>query len=203
MRNRAIVPAFVAASLIYAVCASNAHAVELLNRMSLRMKSSAEAKCGAAVQKSAKQKGASEKKAGRNILKNLVSHIQKSSEPKCGKAKASPKQKSGKAKASPKQKGGSDKKGRRVILKSLVSHIQRAAEPKCGGKAKSSPKQKSDKAKASPKQKSSKAKASPKQKSSKGGKRARNLLDRVIGSLSPKCGCEPKAGPAPVAKVEA
>ena len=203
MRNRAIVPAFVAASLIYAVCASNAHAVELLNRMSLRMKSSAEAKCGAAVQKSAKQKGASEKKAGRNILKNLVSHIQKSSEPKCGKAKASPKQKSGKAKASPKQKSGkakaspkqkcgSDKKGRRVILKSLVSHIQRAAEPKCGGKAKASPKQKSDK-----------AKASPKQKSSKGGKRARNLLDRVIGSLSPKCGCEPKAGPAPVAKVEA
>ena len=60
MKNRAIVPAFVAVSLMYAVCVSNVPAVELLSRMTSKL-GKAEAKCGAAVQKSAKQKSAKQK----------------------------------------------------------------------------------------------------------------------------------------------
>ncbi|HAA72963.1 MAG TPA: hypothetical protein DCE55_27740, partial [Planctomycetaceae bacterium] len=118
MKNRAIVPAFVAVSLMYAVCVSNVPAVELLSRMTSKL-GKAEAKCGAAVQKSAKQKSAKQKsakqksakqkgKSGKkvhsNVFSGLVSQLHQSVAPKSGgKAKSSPKQKSA-AQKSAKQK---------------------------------------------------------------------------------------------------
>ena len=128
MKNRAIVPAFVAVSLMYAVCVSNVPAVELLSRMTSKM-GKAEAKCGAAVQKSAKQKGKSAKKSHRHVLSGLVSQIQKSVAPKSGgKAKSSPKQKSA-AQKSAKQKSAKQK-SKHAPLKDLLSHITGAVQPK-------------------------------------------------------------------------
>ena len=84
MKNRAIVPAFVAVSLMYAVCVSNVPAVELLSRMTSKL-GKAEAKCGAAVQKSAKQKSAKQKsaKSGGHV-RNLLNRVVRRAEPKCG-----------------------------------------------------------------------------------------------------------------------
>ena len=89
MKNRAIVPAFVAVSLMYAVCVSNVPAVELLSRMTSKL-GKAEAKCGAAVQKSAKQKSAKQKSAKQKSAKsaghvrNLLDRVVRRMEPKCG-----------------------------------------------------------------------------------------------------------------------
>ena len=163
MKNRAIVPAFVAVSLMYAVCVSNVPAVELLSRMTSKM-GKAEAKCGAAVQKSAKQKGKSAKKSHRHVLSGLVSQIQKSVAPKSGgKAKSSPKQKSA-AQKSAKQKSAKQK-SKHAPLKDLLSHITGAVQPK---------------------------QKSAKQKSAKSGGHVRNLLDRVVRRMEPKCGAEPQ-----------
>ena len=173
MKNRAIVPAFVAVSLMYAVCVSNVPAVELLSRMTSKL-GKAEAKCGAAVQKSAKQKG---KSAHSNILSGLVSHLQKSVAPKSGgKAKSSPKQKSA-AQKSAKQKSAKQK-SKHAPLKDLLSHITGAVQPK---------------------QKSAKQK-SAKQKSAKSGGHVRNLLNRVVRRAEPKCGAEVQGKKASAAK---
>ena len=214
MKNRAIVPAFVAVSLIYTVCVSNVPAVELLSRMTSKL-GKVEAKCGAEVQKSAKQKGdAAAKKSHRNVLRGLVSQIQKSIEPKSGgKAKASSKQKSA-AQKSAKQKSAAQKsakqKGGRVLLKDLMSHITGAVHPKQKSAKKKSAAQKSAKKKSaaqksakkkSAAQKSAKKKSaaqksakkkSAAQKSAKRNGHVRNLLDRVVRRMEPKCGCEPQ-----------
>ena len=186
MKNRAIVPAFVAVSLMYAVCVSNVPAVELLSRMTSKM-GKAEAKCGAAVQKSAKQKGKSTKKSHRHVLSGLVSQIQKSVAPKSGgKAKSSPKQKSA-AQKSAKQKSAKQKsakqKSKHAPLKDLLSHITGAVQPK----------------QKSAKQKSAKQK-SAKQKSAKSGGHVRNLLNRVVRRAEPKCGAEVQGKKASAAK---
>ena len=173
MKNRAIVPAFVAVSLMYAVCVSNVPAVELLSRMTSKL-GKAEAKCGAAVQKSAKQKSAKQKgkSAHSNILSGLVSHIQKSVAPKSGgKAKSSPKQKSA-AQKSAKQKSAKQK-SKHAPLKDLLSHITGAVQPK---------------------------QKSAKQKSAKSGGHVRNLLDRVVRRAEPKCGAEVQGKKASAAK---
>ena len=107
MKKRAIVPAFVAVSLMYAVCVSNVPAVELLSRMTSKL-GKAEAKCGAAVQKSAKQKSA--KHAS---LKDLLSHFTGAVQPK----QKSAKQKSAKSAGH---------------VRNLLDRVVRRAEPKCG-----------------------------------------------------------------------
>ena len=188
MKNRAIVPAFVAVSLMYAVCVSNVPAVELLSRMTSKL-GKAEAKCGAAVQKSAKQKSAKQKSAKQksakqksakqkgksahsNILSGLVSHLQKSVAPKSGgKAKSSPKQKSA-AQKSAKQKSAKQK-SKHAPLKDLLSHITGAVQPK---------------------------QKSAKQKSAKSGGHVRNLLNRVVRRAEPKCGAEVQGKKASAAK---
>ena len=181
MKNRAIVPAFVAVSLMYAVCVSNVPAVELLSRMTSKL-GKAEAKCGAAVQKSAKQKSAKQKgKSGKkvhsNVFSGLVSQLHQSVAPKSGgKAKSSPKQKSA-AQKSAKQKSAKQK-SKHAPLKDLLSHITGAVQPK----------------QKSPKQKSAK------QKSAKSGGHVRNLLDRVVRRAEPKCGCEVQGKKASAAK---
>ena len=157
MKNRAIVPAFVAVSLIYAVCVSNVPAVELLSRMTSKL-GKVEAKCGAEVQKSAKQKGdAAAKKSHLNVLRGLVSQIQKSIEPKSG----------GKAKASSKKKSAAQKSAKKK------SAAQKSAKKKSAA------------------QKSAKKKSAA-QKSAKRNGHVRNLLDRVVRRMEPKCGCEPQ-----------
>ncbi|MEE3369061.1 MAG: hypothetical protein VX346_06945 [Planctomycetota bacterium] len=198
MKNRAIVPAFVAVSLIYAVCVSNVPAVELLSRMTLKM-GKAEAKCGAAVQKSAKQKGESAKKSHRNVLSNLVSQIHKSVASKSGgKAKSSPKQKSA-AQKSAKQKSAAQKsakqKGNHTPLKDLLSQNTSAVQPKQKSAAQKSAKKKSAA------QKSAKKKSAA-QKSAKGGGHVRNLLSRVVRHMEPKCGCEPQGKKASAGKQD-
>ena len=201
MKNRAIVPAFVAVSLMYAVCVSNVPAVELLSRMTSKL-GKAEAKCGAAVQKSAKQKSAKQKgKSGKkvhsNVFSGLVSQLHQSVAPKSGgKAKSSPKQKSA-AQKSAKQKSAKQK-SKHAPLKDLLSHITGAVQPKQKSPKQKSPKQKSAKQK-SAKQKSAKQK-SAKQKSAKSGGHVRNLLDRVVRRAEPKCGCEVQGKKASAAK---
>ena len=181
MKNRAIVPAFVAVSLMYAVCVSNVPAVELLSRMTSKL-GKAEAKCGAAVQKSAKQKspkqksakqkGKSGKKVHSNVFSGLVSQLHQSVAPKSGgKAKSSPKQKSA-AQKSAKQKSAKQK-SKHAPLKDLLSHITGAVQPK---------------------------QKSAKQKSAKSGGHVRNLLDRVVRRAEPKCGCEVQGKKASAAK---
>ena len=176
MKNRAIVPAFVAVSLMYAVCVSNVPAVELLSRMTSKL-GKAEAKCGAAVQKSAKQKSAKQKgKSGKkvhsNVFSGLVSQLHQSVAPKSGgKAKSSPKQKSA-AQKSAKQKSAKQK-SKHAPLKDLLSHITGAVQPK---------------------------QKSAKQKSAKSGGHVRNLLDRVVRRAEPKCGCEVQGKKASAAK---
>jgi|GEM_PF-3665090 len=221
MKNRAIVPAFVAVSLMYAVCVSNVPAVELLSRMTSKL-GKAEAKCGAAVQKSAKQKSAKQKsakqksakqkgKSGKkvhsNVFSGLVSQLHQSVAPKSGgKAKSSPKQKSAAQKSakqkSAKQKSAKQKsakqKSKHAPLKDLLSHITGAVQPKQKSPKQKSAKQKSAKQK-SAKQKSAKQK-SAKQKSAKSGGHVRNLLDRVVRRAEPKCGCEVQGKKASAAK---
>ena len=181
MKNRAIVPAFLAVSLIYAVCVSNVPAVELLSRMTSKL-GKAEAKCGAAVQKSAKQKGASAKKGHRNVLSSLVSQIQKGVAPKSdGKAKAAPKKKSAAQKSAKKESAAqksAKKKGGHALLEGLLSHISDAVQPKQKSAKKKSAAQKSAK------------KKSAAQKSAKSGGHFRKLLDRVVRRMEPKCGSE-------------
>ena len=201
MKNRAIVPAFLAVSLIYAVCVSNVPAVELLSRMTSKL-GKAEAKCGAAVQKSAKQKGASAKKGHRNVLSSLVSQIQKGVAPKSdGKAKAAPKKKSAAQKSAKKESAAqksAKKKGGHALLEGLLSHISDAVQPKQKSAKKKSAAQKSAKKKSaaqkSAKKKSAAQKSAKKksaaQKSAKSGGHFRKLLDRVVRRMEPKCGSE-------------
>ncbi|MBB73382.1 MAG: hypothetical protein CMJ75_02585 [Planctomycetaceae bacterium] len=208
MKNRAIVPAFVAVSLTCAVCVSNVPAVELLSRMTSKI-GKAEAKCGASVQKSAKQKGNSAKKSHRNVLSNLVSQIQKSVAPKsAGKAKSSPKQKSAAQKSakqkSAKQKSAKQKsakqKGNHTPLKDLLSHITSAVQPKQKSAKQKSAAQKSAKQKSAA-QKSAKQKSAA-QKSAKSGGHVRNLLGRVVRHMEPKCGAEPQGKKASAGKQD-
>ena len=221
MKNRAIVPAFLAVSLIYAVCVSNVPAVELLSRMTSKL-GKAEAKCGAAVQKSAKQKSAkqksakqkgnSAKKARRNVLTSLVSQIQKSVAPKSGgKGKAAPKKKSAAQKSAKKKSAAqksakkksaaqksAKKKGGHALLGGLLSHLSGAVQPKQKSAKKKSATQKSAKKKSAT-QKSAKKKSAA-QKSAKSGGHVRKLLDRVVRRMEPKCGCEVQGKKASTSK---
>jgi RNA polymerase primary sigma factor len=152
----------------------------------------AEAKCGAAVQKSAKQKGASAKKGHRNVLSSLVSQIQKGVAPKSdGKAKAAPKKKSAAQKSVKKESAAqksAKKKGGHALLEGLLSHISDAVQPKQKSAKKKSAAQKSAKKKSAA-QKSAKKKSAA-QKSAKSGGHFRKLLDRVVRRMEPKCGSE-------------
>ena len=216
MKNRAIVPAFLAVSLIYAVCVSNVPAVELLSRMTSKL-GKAEAKCGAAVQKSAKQKSAkqksakqksakqkgnSAKNARRNVLTSLVSQIQKSVAPKSGgKGKAAPKKKSAAQKSAKKKSAAqksAKKKGGHALLGGLLSHLSGAVQPKQKSAKKKSATQKSAKKKSAT-QKSAKKKSAA-QKSAKSGGHVRKLLDRVVRRMEPKCGCEVQGKKASTSK---